>query len=87
MTNPKTIKELKKEVKKIEKKVHGLKTKIQKIESEGCLSDLQLSERDRKIKAINREISYLNNENISISQSITDLEGKKWIKKRGFNQP
>ena len=37
MANSKIIKELKKEVKKIEKMIHGLKTKIQKIENEGCL--------------------------------------------------
>jgi hypothetical protein len=33
MANSKIIKE----VKKIEKMIHGLKTKIQKIENEGCL--------------------------------------------------
>ena len=64
MANSKIIKELKKEVKKIEKMIHELKTKIQKIEKEGCLSDQELNEKDKKIGTINNEIIYLNKEKI-----------------------
>ena len=82
MANSKIIKELKKEVKKIEKMIHELKTKIQKIEKEGCLSDQELNEKDKKIDTINNEIIYLHKEKIFLSQSIVSIKGKKWIKKK-----
>ncbi|HJN02835.1 MAG: hypothetical protein QF907_02300 [Nitrospinota bacterium] len=85
MANSKIIKELKKEVKKIEKMIHELKTKIQKIEKEGCLSDQELNEKDKKIGTINNEIIYLNKEKFFLSQSIVSIEGTKWIKKSSFN--
>ena len=85
MTNRKTIKELKKEIKEIEKRVHRLKLEKQTVEDKGCFSDRELNERDKKINAINNEIIFLNKETISISQSIANIEGEKWIKKRGFD--
>lgn len=84
MTNRKTIKELKKEIKKIEEKIHYLKIQTQKIENEGCLSDQELNQRDKKINANNDEILFLNKEKFSISQSISNILGKKWIKKGRF---
>tara|TARA_B100000315_G_scaffold177063_1_gene165604 strand:+ start:639 stop:896 length:258 start_codon:yes stop_codon:yes gene_type:complete len=84
MSNNKTTKELKKELKMLEKKIHGLKIQIQKIENKGCFSDQELNERDKKINDTNNEIISLNKEKESISLSMANIEGKKWIKKRGF---
>ncbi len=84
MIKNKTIKELKKEIKEIEKRIHRLKVEKQTIENKGCFSDQELDERDKKINTINSEIIYLDKEKKFISQSITNIEGKKWIKKRGF---
>lgn len=86
MTNNKTVKEFKREIKEINVKIEGLKAEKHLIESKGCFSDHELDERDKKINAINNEIHYLEKEKIYIKQSIVTIENKKWLNNKGEDQ-